>query len=54
MTGVGFRSVGSALATAGQTWASSALFIKGMYDAGLLTGSVLRTLANRAAAMCKG
>jgi hypothetical protein len=49
MTGIGFRSFSSAFATAGATWAFNSVLIKGMYNSGVLVGSVLRTGINRVA-----
>lgn len=50
---IGFRTVPQLLFTTGVTWATNALLIKGMYNSGVLVGSVLRTAANRAAsAVC--
>jgi hypothetical protein len=49
MTGIGFRTYGSAFATAGASWAINSVLIKGSYNAGVLAGSVLRTAINRAA-----
>lgn len=46
---VGFRTVPQLLFTTGVTWATNVLLIKGVYNSGVLVGSVLRTAANRAA-----
>jgi hypothetical protein len=47
---IGFRTVPQLLYTTGVTWAINTLIIKGMYNSGVLFGSVLRTGANRVAA----
>jgi len=49
ITMVGSRTFMQAAATGAATWAVNGVLIKGSYDAGVLTGSILRTGINRAA-----
>lgn len=50
---IGARSVPSAYVTAGASWVVNAVLIKGMYNSGVLAGSLIRTGVNRAAdGMC--
>lgn len=46
---IGFRTVPSLIATSGATWAVNAVLIKGVYNSGVLVGSISRTAVNRAA-----
>lgn len=49
ITGLGSRTFLQAAATGAATWAINGILIKGIFDAGVLAGSVLRTAINRAA-----
>lgn len=50
---IGARSVPSAFVTAGASWVVNAVLIKGVYNSGVLAGSLIRTGVNRAAdGMC--
>jgi hypothetical protein len=51
---IGFRTPLSLATTAGVTWASNAFLLTGVYNAGVLTGSTIRTGVNRAAAATCG
>jgi hypothetical protein len=44
---IGFRSAQQLAFTAGVTWATNAVLLKGAYNAGVLAGSIFRTSANR-------
>lgn len=46
---IGFRTVPQLLFTTGVTWATNTLLIKGVYNSGVLAGSILRTGVNRLA-----
>lgn len=47
ISGIGSRTFSQAAATAGATWAINGVLIKGAFDSGVLTGSMLRTGVNR-------
>ena len=49
ITGIGSRTFAQAAVTAGATWAINGVLIKGAINAGVLTGSILRTGINRVA-----
>ena len=51
---IGFRTVPQILFTTGVTWATNTLLIKGVYNSGVLTGSILRTGVNRLASTTCG